>query len=537
MQDGEIRIGGWWVRPSLSRMERAGQAVHLRPKSMEVLLFLARRAGQVVARAELLDAMWPGVSVAEEGLTRCIADVRAGVRRLARPAGVRGDRGQARLPADRTRRADGRRRDRRRSARARRAAVPRPQPRRRPGVLRRRADRADDRRPLADPRPARHLPHVGDAVQAGFGERRCDRTRAAGPLRPRGQPPPFGRGRAHHGPAHRRRRRRSSLGRDLLGHGGRRARHPGEGLAGDRGSPPPPVDGAGARTPRPPAGAGLRDAGLLSAREGGDQRVHPGRRRARDRASRKWPRRRRLETAPTRGTRFRALPARQRHTTRRRGPRRGPLSGRSRAPARSGLAAGPPRPRARPDEIRGPTAGVRPVLEARTRARTRRSGRSVLARHGLRQLRGAGRGRTAAGRAPGRHRPAQPAGRGRHRGRALLRGAVRPGRGGVPPSVPGAPPDHRARVARRGPRLRGPGGRGAGGPRADRALTRLRRLDLLERALPLHAARGARRPSRGAHPRVHGAGPLGPALLVAGRLAPRAPRRARVRRSTGWRTR
>ena len=76
MQDGEIRIGGWWVRPSLSRMERAGQAVHLRPKSMEVLLFLARRAGQVVARVELLDAMWPGVSVAEEGLTRCIADIR-----------------------------------------------------------------------------------------------------------------------------------------------------------------------------------------------------------------------------------------------------------------------------------------------------------------------------------------------------------------------------------------------------------------------------------------------------------------------------
>ena len=76
MQDGEIRIGGWWVRPSLSRMERAGQAVHLRPKSMEVLLFLARHAGQVVARAELLETMWPGVSVAEEGLTRCIADIR-----------------------------------------------------------------------------------------------------------------------------------------------------------------------------------------------------------------------------------------------------------------------------------------------------------------------------------------------------------------------------------------------------------------------------------------------------------------------------
>jgi TolB-like protein len=76
MDAEDLRIGSWWVRPSLSRMERAGQTAHLRPKSMEILLFLARRAGQVVSRAELLDAMWPGVSVAEEGLTRCITDIR-----------------------------------------------------------------------------------------------------------------------------------------------------------------------------------------------------------------------------------------------------------------------------------------------------------------------------------------------------------------------------------------------------------------------------------------------------------------------------
>ncbi|HEX9189162.1 MAG TPA: winged helix-turn-helix domain-containing protein [Vicinamibacteria bacterium] len=76
MPDDEIRIGGWWVRPRLSRLEWGGRAVHLRPKSMEVLLFLARRPGRVATREELLDAVWPGVSVAEEGLTRCIADIR-----------------------------------------------------------------------------------------------------------------------------------------------------------------------------------------------------------------------------------------------------------------------------------------------------------------------------------------------------------------------------------------------------------------------------------------------------------------------------
>lgn len=72
----EVRIGGWCVRPHLSRLERPGRTVHLRPKSMEVLVFLARHAGQVVARAELLDAVWPGVCIAEEGLTQCVADIR-----------------------------------------------------------------------------------------------------------------------------------------------------------------------------------------------------------------------------------------------------------------------------------------------------------------------------------------------------------------------------------------------------------------------------------------------------------------------------
>src|SRR5512147_477529 len=43
---------------------------------MEVLLFLSRRPGRVATREELLDAVWPGLSVAEEGLTRCIADIR-----------------------------------------------------------------------------------------------------------------------------------------------------------------------------------------------------------------------------------------------------------------------------------------------------------------------------------------------------------------------------------------------------------------------------------------------------------------------------
>jgi eukaryotic-like serine/threonine-protein kinase len=77
MFDQDFRAGRLVIRPSLNRVERDGQpSVRLRPKSMEVLAFLAARPGRVATRDELLSAVWPGVNVAEEGLTRCIAEIR-----------------------------------------------------------------------------------------------------------------------------------------------------------------------------------------------------------------------------------------------------------------------------------------------------------------------------------------------------------------------------------------------------------------------------------------------------------------------------
>ena len=76
MFNQDFQVAGVVVRPSLNRVERDGQRLHLRPKSMEVLALLAARPGQVTTRDELLAAVWPGVSVAEEGLTQCIAEIR-----------------------------------------------------------------------------------------------------------------------------------------------------------------------------------------------------------------------------------------------------------------------------------------------------------------------------------------------------------------------------------------------------------------------------------------------------------------------------
>jgi adenylate cyclase len=56
----------------------AGQ-IKLRPKSFEVLRYLAEHAGQTVTKDELIAAIWPDVTVTEESLTRCISDIRLAI--------------------------------------------------------------------------------------------------------------------------------------------------------------------------------------------------------------------------------------------------------------------------------------------------------------------------------------------------------------------------------------------------------------------------------------------------------------------------
>src|SRR5262245_25901731 len=59
------------------RSLRAGdRVIELRPKSFDVLAYLVERAGRPVGKDEIIQAVWPGVTVTEESLTRCISDIR-----------------------------------------------------------------------------------------------------------------------------------------------------------------------------------------------------------------------------------------------------------------------------------------------------------------------------------------------------------------------------------------------------------------------------------------------------------------------------
>lgn len=72
----EFRIGDWRVQHSRNRIVRGANAVHLEPLQANLLLFLARRAGEVVTKAEILDEVWGTRFVSDSALTRTVAHLR-----------------------------------------------------------------------------------------------------------------------------------------------------------------------------------------------------------------------------------------------------------------------------------------------------------------------------------------------------------------------------------------------------------------------------------------------------------------------------
>jgi TolB-like protein/tetratricopeptide (TPR) repeat protein len=71
-----FRLGDWLVEPSLNRVVREAQVRHLRPRLMDLLVYLADHPNQVVTKDQILDDVWGGRFVAESVLSRSIADLR-----------------------------------------------------------------------------------------------------------------------------------------------------------------------------------------------------------------------------------------------------------------------------------------------------------------------------------------------------------------------------------------------------------------------------------------------------------------------------
>lgn len=72
-----LRFGEFLLDMRRAELTRGGAPVPLRPKAFALLSLLVARAGQAVAKEELLDAVWPGVVVTDDSLNQCVAELRA----------------------------------------------------------------------------------------------------------------------------------------------------------------------------------------------------------------------------------------------------------------------------------------------------------------------------------------------------------------------------------------------------------------------------------------------------------------------------
>ncbi len=66
----------WCVYPNLDRISRDETTVHLEPKVMDLLVYLAQHSGRVVTKNDIIDAVWEGHIVANSALSRCMALLR-----------------------------------------------------------------------------------------------------------------------------------------------------------------------------------------------------------------------------------------------------------------------------------------------------------------------------------------------------------------------------------------------------------------------------------------------------------------------------
>jgi len=70
------RFGPFLVDRRSACLRRDGVVVPLRPKTFDVLTYLAQHAGRLVPKAELIDGVWQNLNVTPNSLAQCIKEIR-----------------------------------------------------------------------------------------------------------------------------------------------------------------------------------------------------------------------------------------------------------------------------------------------------------------------------------------------------------------------------------------------------------------------------------------------------------------------------
>jgi transcriptional activator of cad operon len=72
----ELRIGAWRVHPASGQISRKDETAKVEARTMRLLLCLADHAGQVVSIDNLLNQVWPDVTVSQDSVYQAIASLR-----------------------------------------------------------------------------------------------------------------------------------------------------------------------------------------------------------------------------------------------------------------------------------------------------------------------------------------------------------------------------------------------------------------------------------------------------------------------------
>ncbi len=78
-ESASFSLGGIEIDPATSSVRRGTERHQFRPKTFQVLLYLAANRHRAVTKDELIDAIWPSVTVTEDTLVQSIADIRRAV--------------------------------------------------------------------------------------------------------------------------------------------------------------------------------------------------------------------------------------------------------------------------------------------------------------------------------------------------------------------------------------------------------------------------------------------------------------------------
>jgi len=71
-----LRVGDWRVNPASGQISRNGESARVEVRTMQLLLCLAERAGEVVSIDELLNQVWTGVIVSPDSVYQAVTSLR-----------------------------------------------------------------------------------------------------------------------------------------------------------------------------------------------------------------------------------------------------------------------------------------------------------------------------------------------------------------------------------------------------------------------------------------------------------------------------